>query len=230
MPRAHAEEGPHVTPVSRPAERGSWLLHHVRGRARQVGWRHAVDELRPHTQALWRLHDAAGQARFLRHLRPWWDVHRHRLAPAVASHVARLMAEGRLTIAAGRIEQAREEDGRAIVAWRERHTGEHRTTTVDRVILCTGPEGDITRCDEALLGKLLARGLARGDGHRLGLDVDHRARLIGADGRCHEALFAVGPMTKGAEWEIVAVPDIRRQVWTLARALTNTQWVGGEGL
>jgi uncharacterized NAD(P)/FAD-binding protein YdhS len=37
-------------------------------------------------------------------------------------------------------------------------------------------------------------------------------------------------MTKGAEWEIVAVPDIRRQVWSLARALTNTQWVGGEGL
>jgi uncharacterized NAD(P)/FAD-binding protein YdhS len=230
MPRAHAAEGPHVTPVSRPAGRGSWLLHHVRGRARNVGWRHAVDELRPHTQALWRLHDGAAQRRFLRHLRPWWDVHRHRLAPAVADHVARLMAKGRLTIGAGRILAAHEQAGRAAVTWRERHGDEAQVLHVDRIILCTGPEGDLARCGEALLDTLVARGLARPDPHRLGLDVDHGARLIGADGKPHDALFAVGPMTKGAEWEIVAVPDIRRQVWTLARALTNTQWVGGEGL
>jgi uncharacterized NAD(P)/FAD-binding protein YdhS len=230
MPRAHAEHGPHVSPVPRPAERGSWLLHAVRMRARQEGWREAVDELRPHTQALWRLHDAAAQARFLRHLRPWWDVHRHRLAPPVAAHVDALIAAGRLSVAAGRIEDAREEDGQAIVTWRERGGQESRQLTVDRVILCTGPEADITRCGEALLGRLVARGMARPDTHRLGLDVDHGARVIGTDGRASELLYAVGPMTKGAEWEIVAVPDIRRQVWTLARVLTNTQWVGGEGL
>lgn len=229
IPHAHAAEGPHVRPVSRPAERGSWLLRHVRRRAGGVGWRHAVDELRPHTQSLWRLHDKAGQARFLRHLRAWWDVHRHRLAPAVAEHVARL-TQGRMTVAAGRIVTAREEKGRVEIAWRGRGEDALRTLTADRIILCTGPEGDITRCDNVLLNALVEQGLARPDAHRLGLDVDHGARLIGRDGRAHDALFAVGPMTKGAEWEIVAVPDIRRQVWSLARALTNTQWVGGEGL
>ena len=230
MPRAHAAQGPHVSPVPRPAERGSWLLHAVRQRAEQEGWREAVDELRPHTQALWRLHDEAAQGRFLRHLRPWWDVHRHRLAPPVATHVERLIEQGRLTIAAGRIEEAREEHGAAVVTWRERHAQDSQTLTADRIILCTGPEADITRCHEALLGRLVARGLARPDVHRLGLDVDHGARVVGADGCAHDALYAVGPTTKGAEWEIVAVPDIRRQVWRLARVLTNTQWVGGEGL
>jgi uncharacterized NAD(P)/FAD-binding protein YdhS len=230
MPRAHAAQGPHVTGVGRPAQRGSWLLRHVRQRAQAVGWRHAVDELRPHTQALWRLHDGAAQARFLRHLRPWWDVHRHRLAPAVASHVEHVMKLGRLTVTAGRIMAARDEDGRAAVTWRPRGGGGEAVLHVDRIILCTGPEGDITRCGEVLLGRLIEQGLARPDPHHLGLDVDHGARLIGRDGRAHQALYAVGPMTKGAEWEIVAVPDIRRQVWTLARALTNTQWVGGEGL
>jgi uncharacterized NAD(P)/FAD-binding protein YdhS len=135
-----------------------------------------------------------------------------------------------MTVAAGRIVTAREEDGRVKIAWRGRGEDAVRTLTVDRIILCTGPEGDITRCDNVLLHALVERGLARPDAHRLGLDVDHGARLIGRDGRAHDALFAVGPMTKGAEWEIVAVPDIRRQVWSLARALTNTQWVGGEGL
>ena len=44
------------------------------------------------------------------------------------------------------------------------------------------------------------------------------------------ALYALGPMTRGAFWEIVAVPDIRQQTWNLARRLSNAHWVGGEGL
>jgi uncharacterized NAD(P)/FAD-binding protein YdhS len=192
IPHAHAAEGPHVRPVSRPEERGSWLLRHVRRRVGEVGWRHAVDELRPHTQSLWRLHDKAGQARFLRHLRAWWDVHRHRLAPAVAEHVARL-TQGRMTVAAGRIVTAHEENGHVEIAWRGRGEDALRTLTADRIILCTGPEGDITRCDNVLLHALVGQGLARPDAHRLGLDVDHGARLIGRDGRAHDALFAVGP-------------------------------------
>jgi uncharacterized NAD(P)/FAD-binding protein YdhS len=37
-------------------------------------------------------------------------------------------------------------------------------------------------------------------------------------------------MTRGAHWEIVAVPDIRRQVWALARQITGAHWVEAEGL
>jgi uncharacterized NAD(P)/FAD-binding protein YdhS len=43
-------------------------------------------------------------------------------------------------------------------------------------------------------------------------------------------VLAIGPMTRGAFWEIVAVPDIRRQAWSVARRLSNAQWVEGEGL
>jgi uncharacterized NAD(P)/FAD-binding protein YdhS len=60
--------------------------------------------------------------------------------------------------------------------------------------------------------------------------VDHLGRVIDAHGQRQDSLFAVGPLTKGEAWEIIAVPDIRRQVWSLARHLTNTHWVGGEGL
>ena len=61
------------------------LLAEVRdARRRGIGWRAAVDELRPFTQGLWLSASDEQRGRFLRHLRPWWDVHRHRLAPAVA--------------------------------------------------------------------------------------------------------------------------------------------------
>ena len=53
----------------------------------------------------------ADQKRFLRHARPWWDSHRHRIAPQVGATVERMMAEGRLEVIAGRIGSLREIDG-----------------------------------------------------------------------------------------------------------------------
>ena len=70
----------------------------LRQRSAEVGWRAAIDSLRPHSQSLWQSLDRDEQQRFLRHARPWWDVHRHRIAPEVAATVARLVAEGRLEI------------------------------------------------------------------------------------------------------------------------------------
>lgn len=223
MPRSHALAGPVAGPVPRPEARGSGLLRAIRLRAAQVGWRHAIDELRPHTQSLWRLHDTAAQARFLRHVRPWWDVHRHRLAPPVAERIAGLMAEGRLRFVAGRLLGAEQSGKGARIRWRPRGQDEARTLEAGRVITCIGPEGDLARCDHPLLAGLLAGGLVRADAHRLGLDVDHVGRLVDAAGRRQDRLLAVGPITKGEAWEIIAVPDIRRQVWDLARYLTGAR-------
>ncbi len=230
IPRAHADAGPVVGAVTRPNERGSWLVHALRRRSRKVGWQQAVDELRPHTQSLWRLHDAAAQARFLRHARPWWDVHRHRLAPAIAERVAAMQAEGRLVFTAGRIVDARPAGDGVQVTLRRRGVGSIETTRVDRIINCTGPEADITRAAPPLLASLVASGHARPDVHRLGLEVDHIGRMVNAAGRRQDRLLAVGPITRGEAWESIAVPDIRRQVWNMARLLTASHWVGGEGL
>lgn len=229
-PRGHAESGPVVTPISRPEARGSQLVRQTRERAREVGWRAAVDGLRPHTQFLWRSHGHDEQRRFLRHLRPYWDVHRHRLAPDVAERVARMEAEGRLRFVAGKLTDAREGGGKARVTWRPRGTNAAETMTFARIVSCVGPEGDIACSSDPLVRNLAEQGLVRPDPHRVGLDVDHLGRVHDAQGKPQDRLFAVGPMTKGEAWEIVAVPDIRRQVWDLARYLANAHWVGGEGL
>lgn len=223
IPRAHAEVGPEVGAIPRPGERGSWLLHRIRLRSREVGWREAMDELRPHTQSLWRLHDSAAQARFLRHARPWWEVHRHRFAPAVAAQVDTMQAEGRLTFVAGRILDAKLKDGAAIVTLRRRGQRDTERLSVGRIINCTGPEGDITRAAPPLLAGLVASGRARPDAHRLGVAVDRNGRLIDAEGRRQDWLLAVGPITRGEAWENIAVPDIRQQVWDLARYLLQSR-------
>ncbi len=229
-PRAHAEGPPPPGLPERPSIAVVPLLREVRARAEAIGWRAAVDELRPYTQGMWLAAAPAERERFLRHLRPWWDVHRHRLAPPVAAKIAQLRAEGRLEIVGGRTLAFADRNDGVEVRWRPR--GRHRDAQLSarRVVNCSGPRVDLGRTDEPLLKRMLAHGLIRNDPSRLGLDVDLQARVIGADGAPNERMFALGPMTRGAFWEIVAVPDIRVQTWSLARRLSNAHWVGGEGL
>ena len=231
VPRAHAAPVPSDSPMAeRPTLSPANLLAAVRRRAATIGWRNAVDELRPFTQAIWAQarHDERG--RFIRHLRPWWDVHRHRLSPEVAKRVEALRRSGRLVVAAGKIVDVEDGDLGATVTWRPRGGDEPRRDVVQRIVNCTGPQGDLMRTTEPLLGELARRGVLCADAEHLGIDVDGTARVIGATGRPDNRLHAIGPMTRGAFWEVVAVPDIRRQAWDLARRLANAHWVGGEGL
>lgn len=231
LPHRHASGGAHpARRRERPAPPLSRMLRAVRDRASDIGWRSAVDELRPFTQAIWQSADDATRARFLRHLRPWWDVHRHRLAPRVADRIACLIEAGRLEVRAGKICHAEVADKKLNVVWRARGTATTTTLDVSRIINCVGPQGDVTQVDEPLLGDMIAHGTIRPDAERLGIDVDATARVRSFDGQANESIFAVGPMTRGAFWEITAVPDIRRQVWDLARYLSNAHWVAGEGL
>ncbi len=230
LPRPHVPPGPPGDRNEKPTSRASALLREIRVRADQIGWRAAVDELRPFTQGLWLSASVEERTRFMRHLRPWWDVHRHRLAPAVAAKIEAMRASGRLEIVAGKPSNFRNLGDAVEVTWRPRHADTPETTSVRRIVNCTGPQGDLARSTEPLLRGLIAAGHARADANRLGLDVDAQSRLIGADGEPHPRLFGLGPMTRGAFWEIVAVPDIRTQVWTVARRLAQAHWVGGEGL
>lgn len=230
VPRAHARGVPATTRSERPAPTASAMIAALRERAAHVDWRAAVDELRPYTQGLWRAMEVAERKRFLRHLRPWWDVHRHRLAPSVAKKIEAMRDSGKLTILAGKVTGA-EPDGDGIrLSYRPRHADVPETLSVRRIVNGTGPQGDLTATHEPLLANLRDRGLLRADPLRIGIDVDQEARAIAADGTSSDRLTVIGPMTRGAFWEIVAVPDIRRQAWSVARRLSNAQWVEGEGL
>ncbi|HEX7819103.1 MAG TPA: FAD/NAD(P)-binding protein [Sphingobium sp.] len=220
-PRAHAPVGPHAAPMACPEARGSKLVRHVRDRAAEVGWRTAIDELRPHTQDMWRRMDRAERQRVLRHLRPFWDVHRHRLAPAIDQKIATLQMEGRLRFIPGKIETVEDHGDSALVTWRVRGGETRRSLDVRRIINCTGPLFDLDKCADPLMNVLRAQGLTRADPLALGLDVDVDGRVRDNGGVAQDNLLAVGPMTRGECWEIVAVPDIRRQVWELARYLTD---------
>lgn len=213
MPREHQGSPPSAPPVP-PAATLSPLriLAWLRAAADQCGWRTAIDAIRPATQSLWRGWSLRQRAAFLRHARAFWDVHRHRLSPQIAEQVAAMRDDGRLRVLAGKLEKvALLADQRASVTWRPR--GETATQGLEAalVINCTGPSTDVERSTEPLIAALANQGLIRADPLRLGLDIDAAHRAVDAQGRAHPTLFALGPITRGALWEINAVPDIRVQ-------------------
>lgn len=230
LPRAHGETQAAAPLGERPNPTATNLLRSVRARAGAIGWRTSVDELRPFTQSMWLAADLAERQRFLRHLRPWWDVHRHRLAPQVAARIAALCEAGMLEVVAGKLNDVTLADGRLRVSWRPRGAAAPRCETIRRIFNCSGPQGDLRRTAEPLLRNLLAAGTIRPDPLHIGIDVNAQSEVIGADGSANPRLIALGAPTRGTFWEIVAVPDIRVQTWSVARRIANAQWVGGEGL
>ncbi len=213
VPRAHAGFAPAPVGVDELPEDLLGLWRWLRRRSGAVGWRAAVDSLRPHSQALWQRLSPEQQRRFIRHARPWWDVHRHRIAPEVAARLTELIGEGRLEVVAGRIRTMRSvDDGVEVeIARRGQATASAHARQIAVAFNCTGPLGSIARTRDPLLKGLLDSGSVRADALGMGLDVDDHSRGLGA-----ERLWAVGPLTKGRYWEIVAVPDIRGQAAAVA--------------
>lgn len=114
--------------------------------------------------------------------------------------------------------------------WRPRGLDAVEQLDAQLIINCTGPQGDVERSEETLVRYLRENGIIRADPLRLGIDTDSYSHAIDAEGQPHENILAVGPMTRGGLWEVIAVPDIRHQVAAIARRLGNEHWVGGEGL
>ena len=208
-PRAHADfEAAPVDSAALPSGLRA-MFRWLRRRGAEVGWRAAVDSLRPYSHALWQGLTHEEQRRFLRHARPWWDVHRHRIAPEVAAIVAGMIAHGQLEIVAGRILSASDTPEGVEAEYRKRGAAESRRESFAYVFNCTGPLHSITRSKEPLLSSLLGAGQAKPDHLGIGLEVS-------GDCRAGPRLWALGPLTKGRYWEIIAVPDIREQAAAVA--------------
>jgi uncharacterized NAD(P)/FAD-binding protein YdhS len=231
LPRTHAAVLPHrrFLPASTAPRSILGLLRALRSEIRDAtaqgrDWRSVIDSLRPDTQDLWRNLPLEEKRRFLRHLRPWWDVHRHRMAPAVAARIAGALNRGQLVIQRARLGRVTAGGG---ATGREAFEVELRAVdgappsplSVARIINCSGPVSDVSRVQAPLIRALLNSGRVRADALGLGLDVTSRGAVIDRFGRPSDSLFAVGPITKGAFWETTAVPDIRLQCERLAEHL-----------
>lgn len=219
LPQPHTEVSGAPAPAV-PAEAFPALRRRLRAARSAADWRPVVDGVRPSAPAIWRSWSVGERRRFLRHAGPWWSIHRRRTAPASARAVAGMIGDGRMRVEAGRLLSAEWRDGAVLVRWRSRGSDLIREARVDAVVNCTGFDS-LGGAGDPLHAALFAAGLARPDPLGLGLEVDATCRVLDGRGRAQPDLLAVGPPTKGAFWEIVAVPEIRVQVAEVADRLAD---------
>ncbi|HLO48567.1 MAG TPA: hydroxyacylglutathione hydrolase, partial [Kamptonema sp.] len=189
--------------------------------SRGQDWRPIIDSLRPISQQLWQNLPSIEQQRFMRHLRPYWEIHRHRAAPEIATAIAQMQQSKQLTVQAGCILNYREITDGVKVLIRDRHTGQQTIFTANRVINCTGSESDCRKLQHPLTANLLEQGLIRPDRLGLGLDTASNGALISAGDAVSKLLYTLGPPRKGSLWETTAVPEIRLQAANLASELIS---------
>ncbi len=225
LPQVHAATAPWPAPEIPAAARRSLptLLRFLRDETRRaaaagIDWRSVIDSLRGASIGLWRGLPLAEQRRFLRHVRAFWDVHRHRMAPPAAEIIGRELACGGLAVMRARVVAVEDMAGHARVSLRERGAPTPRIVEVQRIIDASGV-GRVADTDDLLLRRLMGHGLIRPDALGLGLAVADDLAVLDQRGEASRPLWTLGPLLRGTLWECTAVPDIRSQAAELARTV-----------
>lgn len=228
-------------PTSHPRPKGldGWprtargLLHALRAEVREaagkgVDWREVVTSLRHDTPALWQGLSERERSRFLRHVRPFWETHRHRAAPETATPIAELIARNELVVHAGRVLGYSEDATGVDVRMLPRGESAEVVLRIARVINCTGPETDLRKVEDGFVQRLVRDGVVRPDALGLGLDTDACGAVVNAAGKVQERLMLVGPLRKGQLWENTAVPELRGETLAMAKGLAGRVVVVGK--
>jgi uncharacterized NAD(P)/FAD-binding protein YdhS len=234
LPQAHRERDTSSPPVSMPtpslAELGPTVRDQVRAlrqrvaqaHARGQDWRDVVASLRPITPAWWQSLSSQERNRFLRHMQPYWDTHRHRMAPQAAEAFAGYVRRGNVQPMAARLVAVCERPCGVDVTLRPRGAVATRQLKVAAIVNCTGPDSDLRRVADPLVRQLLDDGIIAVDRLGLGLDVTGEGAVLDARGAASGLIFYVGPLLKARDWEATAVPELRvhaqRAAETIARA------------
>ena len=158
----------------------------------------------------------------MRHLRQFWEVHRHRASPETGAAIDRLLKSTWLTVCAGRLLAADMNNEQAVVSVAVRGTGERREFRVGAVLNCTGPATDVRLAGDPLLNALFHWGQARPDPLGLGIDVAADGAVISGNGNPSHVLYYVGPLIRARDGEGTAVPELRVHAARLATTLIGS--------
>lgn len=204
------------------------LLHAFRLMQKEIerqhgDWRDAVNIARHAAPSLWQRLPLAERARFLRHVRTYWDIHRHRMPPQIAARLRDMQQASELQVHAGQVLSMSPEGECIRVQWRARGAQAVQSLLVDQVVNCAGTDRRLAHTTDPLLQSLLADGLVVPDPLGLGWRTAEHGALIDSNGVAAQHLFYLGPMLRAQYWEATAVGELREHAESLAAALMEAR-------
>jgi uncharacterized NAD(P)/FAD-binding protein YdhS len=201
-------EGDFTTPcVTQAAALSRRVRATVADTARQgLPWQIVLNRVHEQGQPIWQNLSASARRQLLRHLRPYWDTHRFRIAPQVHEAIERRIANGTLDIRAASVRANFATSNAITVDLRSRHSTEWSPATFGAVILANGPAHAVAA--DPLLSSMNASGLLQADALGLGIAVDRLGHAISHQSEANMHLFVAGPLARGAFGELMGISDL----------------------
>ncbi|WP_184457223.1 FAD/NAD(P)-binding protein [Rhizobium aethiopicum] len=222
--------------VSHAAHSALALLVRIRAdieaaKAQGISWHGVIDQVRAQGHDLWQALPVAERRRLVRHLRPYWDVHRFRIAPQVEAVLDAATAAGRLEILAGSVADARIEGELIVCSLQPRHRRQPLERSYDAVVVTTGPAHGGILETQPWLAALAASGHLSLDPTGLGLACTEQSEAIGPSGKAEPSLLISGPLARGTFGELMGLPQVTEHAFFVAgeiaaklrMAATNTR-------
>jgi len=181
-------------------------------------WQSGVDAIRPHVSDLWRALPTNDRARFVRWVRTYWDVLRHRAPIESLATMQALCDAGRLEQIAGEVVRCTPESDGLRVSVRER--GRMREMRCDAIVRCIGPALEFSELENPIVRHLVADGRATVDAAGLGVVTDAAGRLE-SPRTTKQQIFTLGALRRASYWETTSVPEISRHAQHIATLVTG---------
>ncbi len=178
-------------------------------------WTDVIDALRPITNSIWMQWSPSQKKQFLRRLRPFWDTHRHRMAPEVGAKIESMQRSGQLTIVAARISSIESNNSSISLQFKKKRAVSNESISVDYLIDCSGPESDFRKLNEPIVLSILENTKFQIDPTGMGLSLQNSQQST-------PNTYLIGPLNKGHLFETTAVPELRVQAETLAKNILDT--------
>lgn len=206
--------------ISPPSRTALQLLRRIRYELAanpHLPWQALFDRIREQAPDIWAALSLAERKRLIRHVRPFWDTHRFRIAPQVEEVLHTRERAGTLEVLAGCLTDVQVERGRFVITIRRGATTV-RHEAYDAIITTTGPAHDAIIHTVPFIHQLAAAGLVEMDATGLGLHVDAIGRAC-VGSRHENTLFVAGPLARGQFGELMGLPEVTRYAEKLAVTL-----------
>jgi uncharacterized NAD(P)/FAD-binding protein YdhS len=213
--------------VNPPPRSASQLLKRVRLAIRKAemagfSWHGVIDAVRIQGGGIWKALPLAERCRIARWVRPFWDVHRFRIAPQVERELDKAVASGSLHIEAGALRSATTDaSGKFQIGIRFRGDAEPSSIEVDAMVITTGPAHGGILSSQPFLQELAKAGHLTNCATGLGILCDEHSRAIDQNGRPVETLLIGGPLARGTFGELMGLPQVTEHAVFVAQEVAQ---------
>lgn len=204
--------------IKHPRKMLLWIRDLIRKNP-DVPWPTVMDGLRPYTKKIWLKWTTDEKKYFLRRIRPYWEIARHRIPAKSSALLNEMMNAGQLELNKGYIVDAIATDSGIEIVCGSEHNAIRRV--FHKVINCTGPESNYRKVRFPIVLDLISRGKVKTDELGLGIKCTPEGRIINELDTIEEGLWCIGPMRKSVLWETTALRELREQASELASLIAG---------